>query len=267
MESVDVHQPQSGQGGAPPWSAPPDNVIPGAVALQAVMAASSKAVVLVSVLWACPVGFWYGLSVRLRDPQPHGIPEIGPFFQPRSRGLESGSVMYGAGEQFHFTVAFADGRTPRLRGMVTAPSPDDPEPDSGIAHRELGGGGTAQRTYSTWWVWPLPPPGPISFLCSWPAMAIGDTCVEMDSGPIREGAARALVLWPQGPGYGFGNKRGSGSSPPGATPPTVGAAIPNWERQSQNTAEWTPREFGVGAPRTVRPRRDPGASDAGYCRG
>ena len=110
MGSVERHQPMTGHGGAlPPWSAAPDNVIPGAVALDAVMAASSKAVVLVSVLWACPVGFWYGLSIRLREPQPHGIPEIGPFFQPRSRGLESGSVMYGAGEQFHFTVAFADG--------------------------------------------------------------------------------------------------------------------------------------------------------------
>jgi len=112
MGSVERRQPQNGQGSAlPPWSTPPDNVVPGAVALQAVVAASSRAVVVVSILWACPVGFWYGLSIRLREPQSHGIPEIGPFFKPHGRDLESGSPLYGAGEQFHFTLAFADGRT------------------------------------------------------------------------------------------------------------------------------------------------------------
>ena len=209
MGSVERHQPMTGHGGAlPPWSAAPDNVIPGAVALDAVMAASSKAVVLVSVPWACPVGFWYGLSIRLREPQPHGTPEIGPLFEPHGRDLESGSPLFGAGERFHFTLAFADGRTPRFPGAITAPSPADPEPDDQIAHRGLMGKATAQRSYSTWWVWPLPPPGPLSFLCSWPAMAIGKTCVEMDSGPIRDAAARAIELWPPGPGHCFDGRHG-----------------------------------------------------------
>lgn len=269
MGSVERRQPRKGQGGAlPPWSAPPDNVVPGAVALQAVAAASSKAVVVVSILWACPVGFWYGLSIRLREPQPHGIPEIGPFFEPHGRDLESGAPLYGAGEQFHFTLAFADGRTPRFTGLVTAPSPVDPEPDGGISHRELCGGVTPQRSYSIQWVWPLPPPGPLSFRCSWPAMAIGDTCVEMDSGPIREAAARAIVLWPPGPGYGFDTGQVPQPGQPGAPPPTAGAVHPMWRRRSRSTGERTPRAFSGGATGTSGPRPySGGASDAGYGRG
>lgn len=175
--------------------------MPGAVALEAVMAASAEAIVLVSVVWAYPVGFEYRLSIRLREPQPHGIPEIGPFFLPDNGHRAPDAPSIREREEFRFAVVFADGRTTHSPSEEKAPSAADPRPEAGIAVRALHEGGTVQRWDSVSWVWPLPPPGPLAFLCAWPAMAIGETCVEIDTGPIREAASRAIELWPPQPAF------------------------------------------------------------------
>ncbi len=196
----------------PPWSAPPDNVIPGACGYEAVLAASTEAIITVSVLWAYPVGFEYATAIRLREPQRHGVPELGPFFVPESRDPDTGAPRYRPGEEFDFAVVFADGRTPERRPIGNSPSPDDPEPATGIAQRGQRDGGNAQHWDSLAWIWPLPPSGALAFLCSWPAMAIGPTRVEMDAGPIRAAGARAVELWPplpawHPPGPGDGDDR------------------------------------------------------------
>lgn len=78
------------------------------------------------------------------------------------------------------------------------PSASDPPPEVGI---ELMRGRirlNPQLQDEHYWVWPLPPPGPIDFVCGWPAMGIGATQVALDAGPIRDAATRSVELWPLG---------------------------------------------------------------------
>jgi hypothetical protein len=48
----------------------------------------------------------------------------------------------------------------------------------------------------SYWVWPLPPPGPVTFVCEWPAHGIGESRADVDARLIREAAVRAVPLWP-----------------------------------------------------------------------
>jgi hypothetical protein len=43
--------------------------------------------------------------------------------------------------------------------------------------------------------WPLPPPGPVGFICQWPAQGIAESRVEIDARLILAAAARAVDLW------------------------------------------------------------------------
>ena len=46
-------------------------------------------------------------------------------------------------------------------------------------------------------VWPLPPPGPVSFVCELPARGIPESRVEVDAQLILDAAGRAIRLWPE----------------------------------------------------------------------
>jgi hypothetical protein len=46
------------------------------------------------------------------------------------------------------------------------------------------------------WVWPPPPPGPLAFVCEWPARAIAESRAEINAGSILEAAGRTVTLWP-----------------------------------------------------------------------
>ncbi len=48
----------------------------------------------------------------------------------------------------------------------------------------------------TYWVYPLPPPGPLAFVREWPALGLFETLVEIDAQPILDAAARSVQIWP-----------------------------------------------------------------------
>lgn len=50
-------------------------------------------------------------------------------------------------------------------------------------------GGTAGSW--NYWLWPLPPPGPLTFVCAWPSQGLLPTKAEIDAAPLREAASRA----------------------------------------------------------------------------
>lgn len=53
--------------------------------------------------------------------------------------------------------------------------------------------------YSTWsrgiWLWPVPPPGVLRFVCAWPDRGIVETSVLVDSAALREAAESAQPTW------------------------------------------------------------------------
>ena len=69
------------------------------------------------------------------------------------------------------------------------------EVDIGLLIPRGGGGGGRHTSQVGYWVWPLPPPGPLAFVCEWRAVGIPLTRVEVDAAPIIAAARRATVLW------------------------------------------------------------------------
>jgi hypothetical protein len=66
-----------------------------------------------------------------------------------------------------FGVEFADGRKATNVGQD---SRSEGEPQNPVLWGR-GGGGSGAR-WQTFWMWPLPPSGPLSFGCEWPAAGI-----------------------------------------------------------------------------------------------
>jgi hypothetical protein len=94
----------------PAWAGPPDHVMPGAVPTEALLAASSKAVVWISIIWAYPAGFQLELGLRIRKPQAHGNWASVPLF-PGEVNPETGALELKPAERFYFALSFSDGRT------------------------------------------------------------------------------------------------------------------------------------------------------------
>ena len=55
----------------------------------------------------------------------------------------------------------------------------------------------APRVYRNWWAWPLPPAGPIEFVCEWPVFGVPETRATLDAQLILDAAGRSTQLWPE----------------------------------------------------------------------
>ncbi len=98
-------------------------------------------------------------------------------------------------ELFRFGVQYADGRKATTVGN---PFSADAEPQGPILLPGSGGGG-AREWDQSYWLWPLPPAGPLAFVCEWPAHEVALTRAEIDTSLILEAAARAETLWDESP--------------------------------------------------------------------
>ncbi len=94
-----------------------------------------------------------------------------------------------------FGVALADGRRATLSRFPGRGDGVD-QPTGPLLTTRRGGGNDATWT-SELWLWPLPPPRPLAFVCAWPSEGIPETRAEIDATPIVAAADRAVVLWPE----------------------------------------------------------------------
>lgn len=172
----------------PAWLKP-EAVIAAVVAEQRLLARTDDAVVAITGLLAYPTGFEFTLSAVLRredrrghmaDPVLHGWPGRHDEEPPPAEFLRLG-------------VQFADGRV--ATNLNRPPFRPDAQPAGPLLLPD-GGGGGGRRYDMTYWVWPLPPPGPVAFICQWPAHGIPESRVEIDAQLILDAAARAVDLWP-----------------------------------------------------------------------
>lgn len=76
----------------------------------------------------------------------------------------------------------------------------DAEPEGPLLLPHAGGGGNSTGGQVTmkpgYWLWPLPPAGPLRISCEWPLVDIGMTTVEIAGDALLEAASRARTLWP-----------------------------------------------------------------------
>jgi hypothetical protein len=79
-------------------------------------------------------------------------------------------------------------------------TPDQGPPDGPILTHHGGGGGSGGAGRASmshgFWLWPLPPAGPLSAFCEWPVVEIALSTVEVDGRRLREAAQRVTKLWP-----------------------------------------------------------------------
>jgi hypothetical protein len=161
------------------------------VALDLVLARSAQAAVCISRLAAYPTGFEFQI-VTISAPDDDEL-ELDPFLF-HNPGRRHGRVRPGEEmprEMLRFGVRFADGRKATNVGPWAY---TDDAPESPVMHSGGGGGGGGNWRQDEW-VWPLPPPGPLAFVCEWPEASIPLTQREIDAQLVLEAATRSQLIF------------------------------------------------------------------------
>jgi hypothetical protein len=173
----------------PAWAGPPHNVLPGLVPAELIVARTDQTVVAVTALRAYPTGFGFTLSLRLRQISSQQQRQFASLF---GYGLPEGEPL--PDELLRFGVQLADGR--KATNLDQHPFPDDGEPEAPVLIEQSSSGYGTSAWDTEEWVWPLPPPGPLAFVCEWPGRGIGQSRAEIGGDMIRQAAGRAVTLWP-----------------------------------------------------------------------
>jgi hypothetical protein len=173
----------------PVWMGPPDNVLGAPFPLSILLARTHSVAVQVHTGLAYPSGIEFSLQViqRERTRDRLGGP-IHAWHMSRHGGELEPDVL-------RFGIELADGR----KATVFDPHPfaGDDVP-AGPVLMQRGGGGGDRRYDMRFWLWPLPPAGPLAFVVEWPAEEVELTRREVDAAELIEAATRAEELWPDG---------------------------------------------------------------------
>jgi hypothetical protein len=167
-------------------------MLPGSVPFELVVARNDRAAVAVTKLGAYPVGFELDLVVLASDEDEDELDPMimGPMRRPGAHRADAKHDM------LRFGIQFSDGskvtNVNNRRGDMH-PGGDGPPsaPVMNTGGGSSGGGDWRQRL----WVWPLPPPGPLTFVCEWPAAGIELIRVEVDAQPLIDAAGRAEQIF------------------------------------------------------------------------
>jgi hypothetical protein len=165
----------------------PDGVICGSAQADLLLISTDKVAVAVSTVRAYPNGFEFTVHARLRqETLQWGIGPLDPLADMRTRLAPEKALRLG--------VLYADDR----RAAVTAYSPAASHEAGGehLVLLEVGSRGTERQWDGDFWVHPLPPDGPVTFVASWLLHDVAETRAEMDGSAIRQAAGRAAILWP-----------------------------------------------------------------------
>lgn len=172
-----------------------DAVIPGSVPAEVVLIRTEQVAVAVGSVRAYSNGFEFTVYIRLRREDEASWPgHSDPFERHRPRrGTE------GSDDELRLGILYADGRRAATTGGHWRP-PDDDD-DGRLVLQQGGGGGRSRSCDWDFWVYPLPPDGPVTLVASWLRHGIGESRAELDGGAIRSAARRAVTLWPEEPEF------------------------------------------------------------------
>jgi hypothetical protein len=92
---------------------------------------------------------------------------------------------------FRFGLQFSEGG--KAAGGPGSRRPvHDSEPAGPVLYSFAVGGGP-HSFISRWWMWPLPPAGPLEFVCEWPAFGIAESRTGIDAQLILDAAASRSI--------------------------------------------------------------------------
>lgn len=164
---------------SPPWAGPPENEIGGTLPIDRVVVNTGEVAVALVRFTAYTTGLEFSLVAKR-------APDAGP----RRTGRRLGAPLEeDPADGLRFGLGFSDGR------KVLADSWRGGESDPPILW-ELGGHGSERSWEQDYWLWPLPPPGELTAVISWPTLGPEERSVALDAGAILAAADRAVVLWP-----------------------------------------------------------------------
>lgn len=176
----------------PVWLGAPEDVLPGVVPVELVLGRSDRAVVMLTGLRAFPDGLGMVLSVRTRARTRrldlHEELFDGPYHHDQDDAWQRDRLKWG--------FEFADGRRATNVDPWRPWSGPDDLPDHPVLSGGGGGGGdrAVDRDY---WLWPLPPAGPLTVVCQWLVLGIQATSQEIDGDQVTAAASRATRIWPE----------------------------------------------------------------------
>ena len=166
-------------------------MLPGVVPLELVLAKTDRAAVCLTRIGAYPTGFELRLLTIVAEPNSDLDPmPFGPHRMHR-RGRQSRESPDG---MLHFGVQFADGSKATSDGEHHFREQEGGDPQ-GPVMSSGGGGGGGGSWHQDMWVWPLPPPGPLTLAAEWTDAGIPLTLREIDSKLLLEAADHAQVIF------------------------------------------------------------------------
>jgi hypothetical protein len=167
----------------------PDNELGVSVPLRVPLVRTDTLAILVDQVVAYTTGFSFRLSGRSHPDRTLSDRGFRDLFHPEVDGMDR--LLIG--------IQFADGGKATNVGHRHPTSSDDVGP---VLIGGGGGGGGGRFDFS-FWVWPLPPEGPLTFVCRWDGEGVELTSAEVDAAAIRAASAHSERLWPeQGDGGG-----------------------------------------------------------------
>lgn len=153
--------------------------MPGVVPAERVIVRTDDVAVSLGCFRVYPAGFEFDVFVDLRDEWG----KLDPFsFDRRSRTKD---------ERLLLGFEFADGAKATNVSQGWGGELESASPLLvGKGARKSGG-----HSHRSFWLWPLPAPGPLEIVCEWTVADIPLTRSELDSGAIIEAAARAQTIF------------------------------------------------------------------------
>jgi hypothetical protein len=152
---------------------------------------SPSSVVSLEHLRAYPEGFEFRLCLRSRQLSPgFGFP--GPIGPSPPGGMRRHIVLV-ADDNLRLGLVFADGTRLTNLSPIVGVGPDESVPQPLLVQH--GGGGIGARWDQRYWVFGLPPEGPLTVVVESPARDIPESRVDLRAEDILAAAHRAETLW------------------------------------------------------------------------
>ena len=194
-------------------SRPPVNMLPATWPVAVLLSRTDEVAISVLGAHVYPSGMTlrFLLASRKQQDDPHALQALSLPLRARG-GLEPDNIL-------RLGVRYSDGRSWSSLGqpdMLQTLEVDFDETTPRLV--PMGGSGNGKTYEQGMYLTPLPPDGPLEFLCAWPRYSIPETSATIDATGIITAAENAVELWPldesepefdQPPRLKLGDKGGS----------------------------------------------------------